>query len=298
MRLRWAGNVRRHVLITPIDPGACNHEPSTYGPSGAYEMRPWVRRVTLTLRFDDPVPREGMKALPRVVQLPYISSVRWHPEWGSDASPWRAAVRGERRQLLASFTGSLRGNPLSMRLRSALVRQCASVPSSVCKSHVSEEWKLSPPSEASATSRQEATLRRMLHLKRRSVFCLEPPGYSPPRKSIIDSLLSGCVPVLFYEPQLYESMMPHFFLPWGYNASVRLSASALLSGQLDVLQYLASLPEVRVLHMREVIAKHAHRLLYGLGEHGVPGDAIHQLVALLTQDVSDSGLASAVAATV
>ncbi|XP_045164927.2 uncharacterized protein LOC123528917 [Mercenaria mercenaria] len=31
----------------------------------------------------------------------------------------------------------------------------------------------------------------------RSVFCLQPPGDSPTRKSIYDSILSGCIPILF-----------------------------------------------------------------------------------------------------
>ncbi|XP_062582337.1 uncharacterized protein LOC134244078 [Saccostrea cucullata] len=34
----------------------------------------------------------------------------------------------------------------------------------------------------------------------RSVFCLQPPGDSPTRKSFYDSLLSGCIPVLFPYP--------------------------------------------------------------------------------------------------
>lgn len=32
---------------------------------------------------------------------------------------------------------------------------------------------------------------------RRSIFCLQPPGDSPTRKSFYDSILSGCIPVLF-----------------------------------------------------------------------------------------------------
>lgn len=40
------------------------------------------------------------------------------------------------------------------------------------------------------------TVPWMLH----SVFCLQPPGDSPTRKSFYDSLLSGCIPVLFPYP--------------------------------------------------------------------------------------------------
>ena len=40
-------------------------------------------------------------------------------------------------------------------------------------------------------------IAQALKIKRNSVFCLEPPGYSAVRRSMIDSILSGCIPVLF-----------------------------------------------------------------------------------------------------
>lgn len=35
-------------------------------------------------------------------------------------------------------------------------------------------------------------------MSRKSVFCLQPPGDMPTRKSLFDCLLSGCIPVLFH----------------------------------------------------------------------------------------------------
>ena len=34
-------------------------------------------------------------------------------------------------------------------------------------------------------------------LKANATFCIEPPGFSPTRKSTIDALLHGCIPVTF-----------------------------------------------------------------------------------------------------
>jgi xyloglucan galactosyltransferase MUR3 len=45
---------------------------------------------------------------------------------------------------------------------------------------------------------------------RRSVFCLQPPGDQPNRKSVVDSLLLGCIPVLFHEAQLD-------YIPWHWG---------------------------------------------------------------------------------
>ena len=55
------------------------------------------------------------------------------------------------------------------------------------------------------------SMKVALARKTTSIFCLEPPGFSPPRKSIVDSLLSGCIPVLFYDPSEYPGLMPHYF---------------------------------------------------------------------------------------
>jgi hypothetical protein len=44
-----------------------------------------------------------------------------------------------------------------------------------------------------------------LRLRSRSLFCLEPVGLNPGRKSQIDAILSGCIPVLVFPRQVYVS---------------------------------------------------------------------------------------------
>ncbi|XP_060607445.1 uncharacterized protein LOC132759653 [Ruditapes philippinarum] len=44
----------------------------------------------------------------------------------------------------------------------------------------------------------------------KSVFCLQPPGDSPTRKSIYDSILSGCIPVLFTDKYKTEYPFQHY----------------------------------------------------------------------------------------
>ena len=41
-----------------------------------------------------------------------------------------------------------------------------------------------------------------------SEFCLQPPGDSPTRKSVFDSLVSGCIPVLF------DPFTAYYQYPW------------------------------------------------------------------------------------
>ena len=282
------GAVRRHFLITPFEQGACGHEPEFRAPHAA-AMPAWVARAALGLTFDNLVEVDGLLGTPRRIQMPYLSSVRWDPSWervdaGGHIPPWRSH---EGRPLLVTFTGSLRGLPQSVRMRKALVLQCARVPNSVCVSHVAARFPLVEHAQRAASDDETATLRRALRLKRRAVFCLEPTGFSPPRKSIIDSVLSGCIPVLFYQPAQYRGLMPFFFGGWGANASVRVPPDKLLNGGLDVIQLLSDIPSARVREMQRTIATHAHRLVYGLGARGVPGDAIDTLLSTFGAAVAD-----------
>ena len=40
-------------------------------------------------------------------------------------------------------------------------------------------------------------LAAAFRIKRSSTFCLEPPGFGEHRKSMVDALTLGCIPVLF-----------------------------------------------------------------------------------------------------
>jgi hypothetical protein len=266
-------------------------------------------RCVLDLNFDNLISADNLQGMPRRVQMPYISSVRWSAAWAPAAPsvvedartsrlvpPWRAAPDAPpRRQLLAAFTGSLRGQPLSVRLRTEIVKQCQRAPSGpgACIAHVETNFPIFSPLEQPAGSDAETILRRALRLKRRATFCLEPPGFSPPRKSILDSLLSGCIPVLFYPNAAYPIFMPHFWGAWSANATVRLDPQRVLGEggrpPLDVLGALQAIPREKVRALQATIAQHAHELLYGLGAHGVRGDAIERLLSLLRREACAAG---------
>ena len=72
-----------------------------------------------------------------------------------------------------------------------------------------------------------------------------------------------------------------FYGGWGANASVRLDQSELLGGRLDVMKILAAVPMQEVRRMQAALAANAHKLAYGLGASGVPGDAVETLLRLI-----------------
>lgn len=276
--------VRRHYLVTPNSPDTCHMEAEFQGPD-APKVPQWVRRTLLDLSFDNLIGRDQLvDAVPRAVAVPYMSSVRWSPAWErSHSPPWLREGGGPPQRgapLLATFTGSLRGQPRSVQLRRALTERCRNVSKHVCTTLVTGVF---PIMGAGFTASEESTnnLRRALRLKRRATFCLEPPGYSPPRKSIIDSILSGCIPVLFYSEGEYEGLWPLFFGSWGTSATVRIQPEMVLQQGMDVLSHLAAIEPDRVRAMQQSIARNAHRLAYGLGATGVRGDAIDTLMTAL-----------------
>ncbi|CAN1816274.1 Probable xyloglucan galactosyltransferase GT11 [Linum perenne] len=51
-----------------------------------------------------------------------------------------------------------------------------------------------------------------------SAFCLQPPGDSPTRRSIFDSMLAGCIPVFFHPFSAYGQYIWH--LPRNYSVYI------------------------------------------------------------------------------
>ena len=236
------------------------------------------------------------------LQIPVISNIRW--SWELEARtppPWRSAhEHPERRDLLMSFAGS--GNTAFKRFLLQLCphvspadplqpgpNQCRGLDMGELQAPRwwDEPGKQALPGEPTGIE-SLLTARRIMDLKARSVFCLEPPGRNPGRKSMIDALLSGCIPVFFVkgakEAQqrnvvrlpIFDAMLPlHFW--WKRFASVLLDPDEVLQGKLDLTAHLHALRRSgRVARMQEAIARHGHLLMYSLD--GKYPDATHALL--------------------
>lgn len=92
---------------------------------------------------------------------------------------------------------------------------------------------------------------------------------------MVDSILSGCIPVTFYSDLEFDSLWPVHKAGWGANATIRIDPSDVLTRHLNVIDQLRSVPPEQVRAMQETIAAHAHRLVYGIGRF--QGDAIETL---------------------
>ena len=119
-----------------------------------------------------------------------------------------------------------------------------------------------------------------------ATFCLQPGGDTISRKAIVDALLLGCIPVLFFKSTLTQ--WPWHWGEWVLNASVFIDHQEIEDNRTDPVAHLASLPPERVRAMQRTLALHAHTLAYGLGPRGLPGDAIERLVSLIAAAPNNS----------
>ncbi|CAH2080165.1 unnamed protein product [Thlaspi arvense] len=106
----------------------------------------------------------------------------FHPKADNDISSWQNKMRSKPRRNLISFAGGARpGDPNS--IRSLLIKQCTSF---------SDQCQFLNCSSGSCDKSEN-----VIKLFQDSEFCLQPSGDSPTRKSVFDSLISGCIPVIF-----------------------------------------------------------------------------------------------------
>ena len=87
-----------------------------------------------------------------------------------------------------------------------------------------------------------------------SEFCMQPPGDSPTRRSIFESMIGGCIPVLF------DPYSAYYQYPWHLpddprSYSVYFPANDIRGGKVNVVEELRKIPKRVRVEMR-------HRIIY------------------------------------
>lgn len=190
--------------------------------------------------------------------VPYMSDFHWSANF-TETPPWKeGAERGlvEKRKTLMAFFGKIRTDTsYSSKIRPFIAKECKKAGKDICHDVFSSHFG-------------------MFDQKRNTTFCLEPPGDSPYRKSISESLLAGCIPVIFSKQT--DSMAPWHWGPWREQSRVFIAAEDLYSGKIDLKEYLQTIPEKKIQAMQKVIAENAHKMQYSYDE--VPGDAVEVIL--------------------
>lgn len=189
---------------------------------------------------------------PKLYSLSPPSSVHWignRPPWDKHA----------KRPILMKFMGSFSTGDASIRRK--IVDQCDSYNDPyICSAYKTNRLSISTDKLAEAMN---------------STFCLQPARDSPSRKSIVDVIALGCIPVFFHPAQakLYE-------INWdGWSAYVSIPRGEFLDGGIDLYQHLAAIPKDEVQSMQERLYKNAHKFQYYVGDNGE--DQLSNLLAYL-----------------
>ncbi|XP_021724336.1 xyloglucan-specific galacturonosyltransferase 1-like [Chenopodium quinoa] len=178
------------------------------------------------------------------VGVPYPTYL--HPRSDKEIVAWQEKIRQVPRKYLVSFAGAPRKDPTS--IRSSLIEQCTSA-LGVCKFLNCGE-KLCVESAP------------VVKLFMESEFCLQPDGDSPTRKSVFDSLIAGCIPVVF------DPFTAHYQYPWhlpeDHNKySVFIDQEEVKASKVNVVEKLVNIPLKQRQEMRKnIINELMPRLVY------------------------------------
>ncbi|XP_074646795.1 uncharacterized protein LOC141902800 [Tubulanus polymorphus] len=178
---------------------------------------------------------------------------------------------GSRRDIFALFAGSEKNN-----LRKILGSQLQSAKQNHGSDYASVYHPM-PQFECQVQAENSASV--VTGLMRRSKFCLQPPGDSPTRKSFYDSLLSGCIPVVFESGVKYP-----FDDVLNYAGfTVFVDGSSITRRREDVVATLKNIPESRVRRLQTNAQRVARYLQYGLYDDSRGDDAVTMALRELTR---------------
>jgi len=182
---------------------------------------------------------------PNEQAIPY--PVGFHPSSAASLMLWVQRVRASERTALFSFSGALRPQQVGS-IREILSQQCVSA-STNCSRLDCASIKCS--------HNPEPIYESLLHAD----FCLQPRGDTATRRSTIDSIVSGCIPVLFHKDTAETQYTWH--LPPDLDSyAVFIPEDCIMNGTCIVKDILMQIPPSQVHKMREKLISMIPNVVY------------------------------------
>ena len=247
--LRPEGLLARASRFAYSDQYGKSHTLASYGPAPFDDARAAKQLAGDRISSDQGI-------APHLFSVPYPAAVH---AWGAHSRPWEAS---EERPTLAAYVGGDRNGTFSY-LRPKIAALCDA--SDACETHVPHEG------HRVCGVRCVPGLRRTMM---RATFCLQPGGDSPYRKSVFDAALAGCIPVVFSQQLARVAPWQRGNFPEHF---VVLSGAAVQRGEIDVMRYLASIPQTKIQELRRNLAGVAPMLQYSIDD-SIRNDAFEALL--------------------
>ncbi|KAI3865950.1 hypothetical protein MKX03_036809 [Papaver bracteatum] len=171
----------------------------------------------------------------------------FHPSSDSEVFQWQSRMRRQRKRFLFSFVGAPRNS--TKLIRNQLIDQClASKKCKLLDCNIGNKKSCDQPS-------------KVMKVFQNSIFCLEPPGDSPTRRSVFDAILAGCIPVFFHPGSAYTQYT--WFLPRDYKKySVYIPEDQVRDGKVNIESVLQRYSRDQVRRMKEEVIKLIPRVIY------------------------------------
>ncbi|KAM5572830.1 putative xyloglucan galactosyltransferase GT19 [Rosa sericea] len=199
--------------------------------------------------------------------VPYPTS--FHPPNLSLLESWMQRARRSKRTSLMMFAGGGGSPTSSPNIRRSIRSECENSTSNVTHNVHGNGFyggaggysKLCDIVDCSNGICEHNPIRFMKPMLQAS-FCLQPPGDTPTRRSMFDSILAGCIPVFFeelsaraqYGWHLPEDQYPEF--------SVYIPKEDVVFKDTRILDVLRNIPRARVRRMREKVLGLIPRIMY------------------------------------
>ncbi|AES94058.1 putative exostosin [Medicago truncatula] len=225
---------------------------------------PWGTRLLELEKLQNPIKLLIERQPWHVNDIGIPHPTYFHPKSDNDIIDWQLKIIRSNRRNLVSFAGAARDHA-DDHIRSILINQCSSESDGKCKFLNCSSAKCNEPES-------------IIELFVESEFCLQPPGDSPTRKSVFDSLISGCIPVLFDPFTAYYQYAWH--LPEDYDKySVFMDKKEVREMNVNVVERLGNISLRDRENMRRYIV---YELLPGLvyGDHNAEFDKFQDAFAI------------------
>ncbi|CAH1793058.1 unnamed protein product [Owenia fusiformis] len=166
------------------------------------------------------------------------------------------------------------GKPLKNSLRKILIRQLNDKRGKNSKKNGTYfDWNQAKKFCKDSAAKELSQIRCLLKSAQRSVFCLQPPGDTATRKSFFDTMLTGCIPVIFTHHPTYfypfQNLIKYNY-PFNYdNFTVYIKEERITKQGENIIDILSKIPRDKIRSMQEhlkVIAKYFQYGTYGNGE--------------------------------
>ncbi|MCO5604693.1 hypothetical protein L7F22_058863 [Adiantum nelumboides] len=207
----------------------------------------------------------------------------FHPSSPTDIFLWQEQIRKAKRPWLVTFVGGSRrrfDKEATRNVRQVLMRQCQEVEQTTitfgernlqkCKALEcigTEEMRQKRSSrkddlgkmgnEIACDDEPEEVVRALA----KSVFCMQPKGDSATRKGFFDTIVAGCIPVLFANDTAYSQYIWH--LPQDPSLySIFIPEADITAGQVNVMDALSRIPHSQIKSMQRTIRHLIPHIIY------------------------------------